>query len=129
MDENGFCTTGIVDGHENVVCDFISGSVEMQRIGIYNAKGQYILYRGGLEGVIDEDLNIVIEPKYTKVVEYCGESPNMFYVVENGIGKCAVVDNKGEFQTGFDYDEWYDAYKVYFDSKGGYSTGYFGKGE
>ncbi|MCR4766384.1 MAG: hypothetical protein K5875_00285 [Saccharofermentans sp.] len=129
MDENGFCTTGIVDGHENVVCDFISGSVEMQSIGIYNAKGQYILSSGGLKGVIDEDLNVIIEPKYSEVVEYCGESPNMFYVVENGIGKCAVVDNKGEFQTGFDYDEWYDAYKDYFDSKGGYSSDYFGKGE
>ena len=128
-EKNNSYSIGLVDSHENIIHDFIPGEIEMQRIGIYNAAGQFIFKRNSASGVIDENLNIVIEPDYLSIADYYSDCPNMFYAVENREWKFAVIGSDGELKTEFIYDEAYDAYQAYFNAMGGYGSDFFKKAE
>ncbi len=122
-EENGKSMLGIVDSQENPVKDYIPGSIEMQSTLSGNYLNQYIYScetaDGWKKGVIDGDLNIIIKPEYERIAEYESDSPKVYYAVEDSRGKVAVIGNDGEFKTGFDYDEMYDASEAYIKSMGG----------
>lgn len=122
-EEDGKSMLGLVDGSEKLIKDFIPGFVEMQDTTSGNAANQYIFSRalatGRKFGIIDGDLNIVIEPEYSDIAEYYFDSPKVYYAVKNAQGKVAVIGNDGKLKTGFDYDEMYDASEAYIASMGG----------
>lgn len=124
-DEGDTNMIGLVDSRENVIKDFIPGFIEMQRSGIYNTADQYIFSRFSegeyLEGVIDADFNIVIEPVYEYIATYYQDSPNMYYAAQNTKGKFAVIGTDGVLRNDFVFDSAYDASQEYFERMGGYS--------
>lgn len=124
-DENVRNEIALVDSHENIIHDYMPGFIEMQSPRSYNSAEQYIfaVFKDGdyLEGVIDAELNIIIEPKYRHIAEYYEESPNMYYAAENLDGKCAVIGTDGALKNDFIYDSVYDASEEYFQRMGGYS--------
>ncbi len=115
---------GVIDGNENIIHDFIDGFVdaEFRR----NYAHQIIFKRsvGGkvLSGVINEDFEIVIEPKYKDISVWCEENENQFYVVENENEEFAVIDCKGVQQTDFEKTSVYDVQTKYQEK---FKTNYY----
>ena len=125
--ENDGHMIALVDSHENIIHDYMPGFIDMQSWSSYNSAEQYIFsVKSGnryLEGVMDAEMNIIIEPKYTNIAEYYQDSPHMYYAVENEQGKCAVIGTDGALKNDFIYNSVYDASEEYFHRMGGY--GYF----
>ena len=53
-------------------------------------------------GVLDENLNIVIEPIYKKITTRCSDTEEQYYMVENQAGRVAVFDIYGKQLTDFE---------------------------
>ncbi len=75
-----------------------------------------------MSGVINEDFEIVIEPKYKDISVWCEENENQFYVVENENEEFAVIDCKGVQQTDFEKTSIYDVQTKYQEK---FKTNYY----
>lgn len=124
-DENVRNEIALVDSHENIIHDYMPGFIDMQSWRSYNSAEQYVfaVFKDGdyYEGVMDAEMNIIIEPIYANIAEYYEESPHMYYAAENSEGKCAVIGTDGELKNDFIYDTVYDASEEYFQRMGAYS--------
>ena len=124
-DENVRHEIALVDAQENIIHDYMPGFIDMQSWRSYNSAEQYVfsVFKNGdyYEGVMDAEMNIVIEPLYRHIAEYYEESPHMYYAAENDEGKCAVIGTDGALKNDFIYDTVYDASQEYFQRMGAYS--------
>ena len=109
----------IIDADENVVKGPIEGFYGDPYSYNYYGQQIYCVDRFSKKGVIDSDLNIIIEPIYKDIYLYDGETEDLIYGVEDFDGKCGVIDYKGEIRISFKYDSLYDAAEAYY-SKFGY---------
>lgn len=111
---------GIVDGNGNITHDFIEGFINGSETNFtQNYAGQMIFGRMDgkdyLKGVLDENLNIVIEPVYKDVTVWNTDTENQFYVVENHNEEFAVIDTKGVQKTEFEKSSVYDVQTEYHE--------------
>ena len=111
---------GIVDSKGNVIHDFIEGFIDGNEINFtQNYAGQIIFGRMDgkdyLQGVLDENLNIVIEPVYKDITVWNAHTENQFYVVENLNSEFAVMDTKGVQKTEFEKSSVYDVQTAYHE--------------
>ncbi len=110
---------GVVDRNGDLICDYINGFIDGSA-HFNNAPCQAVFSRMGnndnyLEGVVDSELNIIIEPIYNDVVPFnIGVSGDVFYVVENSNGEFAVFDSNGELQQPFEKTSVYDSKEKYY---------------
>lgn len=112
---------GIVDSGDNVVHEFIDGFID-GNLDLNNKARQLVFGRlqdgEFLTGVIDSELNVVIEPIYEDITVFAEDSDDMFYVVENGSGEFAVFDTKGAQKTEFEASSVYEVQTAYFERLG-----------
>lgn len=110
---------GIVDGNENLIHDYIDGFID-GGLSFSNNAHQAVFGRmkGGkfLKGVIDENLNVIIEPIYNDVAVFGSDMPYQFYVVENNREEFAVIDSSGVQKTEFEGTSVYDVQTKYYES-------------
>lgn len=105
---------GIVDRNGNLVHEYIDGYITAYN-GFMNDVKQSVYYGNEYnQGVIDSDLNIIIEPiyKYIAVFEL-EEQKDRFYVVENEKKEFAVIDSAGKQKTEFEKTSVYEVQTKY----------------
>ena len=114
IDKEGNRLKGPVEGTRNGGGCVIPFNMEKRRDTFMRVENNRIV-----TGLIDSDLNIIIEPKYFTIAEYkLEESQRLFYAVENYDEKCAVFDENGVQQTDFKYKDPYTAYERYSEMMG-----------
>ncbi|MBQ3692905.1 MAG: hypothetical protein II931_06270, partial [Clostridia bacterium] len=111
---------GILNQNEELIHDYIDGFIDGNE-SFNNDVHQVVFGRMNgdvyLEGVLDDDLNVIIEPQYTSISVFEIESQkDQFYVVENDKGEFAVIDSSGKQQTEFKAASVYDVQTNYYNS-------------
>ncbi len=102
-----------VDRSGNVICGPIDGFIDAAE-NFNNIARQAIFSRGGNKGVIDEDLNVIIEPEYDSIWKE-GTDTYIFYVVTKNDAH-AVFDTKGVQKTAFENLTAYEVGEKYRNS-------------
>lgn len=108
---------GIVDKNGDLLHEYIDGYIN--GYGSFNNAARQAIFSKTdgddyYEGVIDEELNIIIEPIYKDVRDFdAGAAEIRFYVVENNNGEFAVIDSSGKQQTEFEMTSVYEAQTKY----------------
>ena len=107
----------VIDGNENIIHDYIGGFVDANLPRNYARQMIFKRSVGGknLSGVINEDFEIVIEPKYKDISVWCEENEDQFYVVENENEEFAVIDWRGVQQTDFEKTSVYEVQTAYHE--------------
>lgn len=114
-------TIGLIDADETPLHDEIEGWLDG---GGWNAFRNYaqqaVLVRPNgnkyLRGVLDSELNIIIEPIYDNISVFSADNERQFYVVENGKEEFAVIDASGVQKTEFERTSVYDVQTKYYQS-------------
>lgn len=111
---------GVIDSDENVIHDYIDGFIDGGMVNSWNNYARQIIFgrrNGGnyLKGVINENLEIIIEPEYKNISVWCEENENQFYVVENEREEFAVIDWKGIQRTDFEKSSVYEVQTAYHE--------------
>lgn len=111
---------GILNKNEELIHNYIDGFIDGNE-SFNNDVHQVVFGRMNgdvyLEGVLDDDLNVIIEPQYTSISVFEIESQkDQFYVVENDKGEFAVIDSSGKQQTEFKAASVYDVQTNYYNS-------------
>lgn len=111
---------GVIDSDENVIHDYIDGFIDGGMVNSWNNYARQIIFgrrNGGnyLKGVINENLEIIIEPQYKNISVWCEENENQFYVVENEREEFAVIDWKGIQRTDFEKSSVYEVQTAYHE--------------
>lgn len=100
LDKNGNILKGPVEGKIPLTGSKVFGNEEKQEVFVRSSDKADKFD----EGIIDSELNIVIEPKYESLIRFSYADNGKFYVVKGHDGKCAVFDINGEQLTEFIYD-------------------------
>ena len=102
---SGELLSGPIDG-------FINGNEHFTN---YMHQCVFLMPDGNLSraGVVDADMNVIIEPEYTDISVFSEENPNQFYVCTNKQERCAVFGAAGIQKTDFDFTSVYDAQTFY----------------
>lgn len=108
LDENeneiGHRIIGFLDGYSN-----FNNQEQQVVFGRFDGNKYY-------EGVIDGNLNVVIEPIYEDVVMYeYGKKNGQFYVVQNNREEFAVIDSKGVQRTEYVKGSAYEVKEAYIN--------------
>ncbi len=107
----------IIDEDENVLFGPIDGYLTYQNT-FDNPLHQIIIGRieddKSYEGVIDDQLNVIIDTIYSDVVDFWISDNDCFYVVENENGETAVFDSLGKQQTEFNKASIYETQTAYY---------------
>ena len=110
---------GVVDINNNIVIDFIDGFMSQN----YFTSTQYAIYsvinnNNSYEGVIDRNLNIILQPIYSDVTMKnieIGDYYEDYFIVERN-GKRAVLDKEGNIKIDYCdfsvYDLWNEYEKI-----------------
>ncbi len=115
-DEINDLQTGIVDRNGNLTHEYIDGFVSGRFGGVHQAVFSRKKGNDCFEGVVDDDLNIVIEPIYKKIADFDISENDRFYVAENKNGEFAVIDSSGKQQTEFEKTSVYEVQTKYYES-------------
>lgn len=106
---------GVVDINNNVVIDFIDGFMSQN----YFTSTQYAIYsvinNNSYEGVIDRNLNIILQPIYSDVTMKnieIGDYYEDYFIVERN-GKRAVLDKEGNIKIDYCDSSVYDLWNEY----------------
>ena len=99
-----------VDRSGNVLCGPIDGFIDADE-SFSNIARQAVFSRGGHEGVINKDLNVIIEPEYDNIWKE-DKKTNMFYVVTKNDNH-AVFDTEGAQKTAFENSTVYEVSEKY----------------
>lgn len=107
---------GVVDINNNVVIDFIDGFMSQN----YFTSTQYAIYsvinnNNSYEGVIDRNLNIILQPIYSDVTMKnieIGDYYEDYFIVERN-GKRAVLDKEGNIKIYYCDSSVYDLWNEY----------------
>lgn len=105
-----------LDAEENILGESIYGFLDAYQIADNYAQQMVFGHFEGdhyFEGVIDADLNIIIEPVYKNVVMFDKTSENQFYVVQNSEDEYAVFDYRGIQRTEYAKTSVYDVQTSY----------------
>lgn len=107
----------VIDGNENIIHDYIDGFVDANLPRNYAKQIIFKRSVGGknFSGVISEDFEIVIEPKYKDISVWCEENEDQFYVVENENEEFAVIDWREVQQTDFEKTSVYEVQTAYHE--------------
>ena len=107
---------GVVDINNNIVIDFIDGFMSQN----YFTSTQYAIYsvinnNNSYEGVIDRNLNIILQPIYSDVTMKnieIGDYYEDYFIVEIN-GKRAVLDKEGNIKIDYCDSSVYDLWNEY----------------
>ena len=106
---------GVVDINNNVVIDFIDGFMSQN----YFTSTQYAIYsvinNNSYEGVIDRNLNIILQPIYSDVTMKnieIGDYYEDYFIVERN-GKRAVLDKEGNIKIDYCDSSVYNLWNEY----------------
>ena len=107
---------GVVDINNNIVIDFIDGFMSQN----YFTSTQYAIYsvinnNNSYEGVIDRNLNIILQPIYSDVTMKnieIGDYYEDYFIVERN-GKRAVLDKEGNIKIDYCDSSVYDLWNEY----------------
>ena len=106
---------GVVDINNNVVIDFIDGFMSQN----YFTSTQYAIYsvinNNSYEGVIDRNLNIILQPIYSDVTMKnieIGDYYADYFIVERN-GKRAVLDKEGNIKIDYCDSSVYNLWNEY----------------
>lgn len=107
---------GVVDINNNIVIDFIDGFMSQS----YFTSTQYAIYsvinnNNSYEGVIDRNLNIILQPIYSDVTMRnieIGDYYEDYFIVEIN-GKRAVLDKEGNIKIDYCDSSVYDLWNEY----------------
>ena len=106
---------GVVDINNNIVIDFIDGFMSQN----YFTSTQYAIYsvinNNSYEGVIDRNLNIILQPIYSDVTMKnieIGDYYEDYFIVERN-GKRAVLDKEGNIKIYYCDSSVYDLWNEY----------------
>lgn len=106
---------GVVDINNNVIIDFIDGFMSQN----YFTSTQYAIYsvinNNSYEGVIDRNLNIILQPIYSDVTMKnieIGDYYEDYFIVERN-GKRAVLDKEGNIKIDYCDSSVYDLWNEY----------------
>lgn len=108
---------GVVDINNNIVIDFIDGFMSQN----YFTSTQYAIYsvinnnNNSYEGVIDRNLNIILQPIYSDVTMRnieIGDYYEDYFIVEIN-GKRAVLDKEGNIKIDYCDSSVYDLWNEY----------------
>ena len=111
---------GILNQDEELIHEYIDGFIDGSE-SFDNDVHQVVFGRMSgdkyLQGVIDDDLNIIIEPEYQNITVFKIElQKDQFYVVENDKSEFAVIDSSGKQQTEFEPTSVYEVQTNYYES-------------
>lgn len=110
-------TIGLIDADETPLHDEIEGWLDGGWNAFRNYAQQAVLVRPNgnkyLRGVVDSELNIIIEPIYEKITVFNADCADQFYVAENENGQFAVFDAAGVQKTDFTATSVYDVQTKY----------------
>lgn len=111
-------TVGLIDANETPLHDDIEGWLDGGGWDAFqNYAQQAILVRPdgnrNLRGVVDSELNIIIEPVYRNISVFDADCADQFYVVENKKEQFAVFDAAGVQKTEFANTSVYDVQTKY----------------
>ena len=109
-DTSSNCTISAVDRSGNVICGPTDGFIDAAE-NFNNIAHQAVFSRGGHKGVIDEDLNVIIEPEYDSIWKE-GTDTYIFYVVTKNDNH-AVFDTEGAQKTAFENSTVYEVSEKY----------------
>ena len=113
VEKDGECKNEIyiLDKKGNILNGPLEGKIPSKRSIVFDNKEKQEVFERSLaeadefdEGIIDSELNIIIEPKYKGILRFDNIDKDTFYVVKGHDGKCAVFDINGEQLTEFIYD-------------------------
>lgn len=111
----------IIDEDENELYGHIDGYLALQNT-FDSPLHQIIIGRieddKMYEGVIDDQLNVIIDTIYTDVAYFEISDHDGFYVVERENGETAVIDSLGKQQTEFIKASVYDTQTAYYEKIG-----------
>lgn len=111
----------MIDEDENELFGHIDGYLVFQNT-FDNPLHQIIIGRieddKMYEGVIDDQLNVIIDTIYTDVADFGISDNHGFYVVEREEGETAVIDFLGKQQTEFKKASVYDTQTAYYEKIG-----------
>lgn len=118
----------LVDAKGNVLSDEMEGWISDSYSSFTQTYARQLQFsvRDGKDichGVLDENLNTVIEPIYEKITTFGSDTDHQFYVVENKAGKFAVFDIYGKQQTEFEKTSVYEVQTAYYERITGRSLG------
>lgn len=107
---------GVVDINNNIVIDFIDGFMSQN----YFTSTQYAIYsvinnNNSYEGVIDRNLNIILQPIYSDVTMKnieIGDYYEDYFIVERN-GKRAVLDKEGNIKIDYCDSSVYNLWNEY----------------
>lgn len=107
---------GVVDINNNIVIDFIDGFMSQS----YFTSTQYAIYsvinnNNSYEGVIDRNLNIILQPIYSDVTMKnieIGDYYEDYFIVERN-GKRAVLDKEGNIKIDYCDSSVYNLWNEY----------------
>lgn len=110
----------VIDGDENIIHGYIDGFIDGGQLNSWhNYADQVIFGRSDgnkyLKGVINKELEVVIEPQFKNISVWCENSENQFYVVENDREEFAVIDWKGIQHTDFEKSSVYEVQTAYHE--------------
>ncbi len=112
------------DRHGNPTSSFTEGFIDGSETFFNYAEQVIFGVRDGNRfkyGVIDSDLNIIIEPVYDHISTFEKTAPTQFYVVEDSHENFAVFDSFGTQKTKFEASSVYDVQTAYNESLRGQS--------
>lgn len=118
--KHGEWQIGIVDRNGELLHEYIDGYINGYE-SFNNTAHQAVFSRTDgndyFEGVIDEELNIIIKPIYKDVRDFDIGAENIrFYVVENQNSEFAVFNSSGKQQTEFETTSVYEVQTRYRES-------------
>ena len=97
------------DLYGNILQGPLKGVLDLPETNHY---GQHIFTDGLKKGVMDEDLNVIIEPLYQSINSYYSQRSDTLLAVMKD-NKVAVFDHEGNQKTEFKYDSIYEAVSAY----------------
>ncbi len=111
---------GVLNQDDELIHEYIDGFIDGGE-SFDNDVHQVVFCRMSgndfLQGVLDDDLNIIIEPQYKSISVFKIDSKkDQFYVVENAQGEFAAIDSSGKQQTEFEPTSVYEVQTSYYES-------------
>lgn len=115
----GNAQIGVLNQDEELIHEYIDGFIDGSE-SFNNDVNQVVFGRMSgdryLQGVLDDDLNIIIEPQYQNITVFnIEEQKDQFYVVENDKSEFAVIDSSGKQKMEFEPTSVYDVQTSYYE--------------
>lgn len=117
-DSDGNCEIVVLDADENIIGQGLWGFIDANTL-VDNPQHQLVFGKFAnnqfYEGVVNDELNIIIEPVYKDIVEYSDHDGQIYYVVQNDNDEFAVFDINGVKKTEYEKTSAYEVSEKYYN--------------